>query len=272
MSEDILDPASAAVPTAEQCVLGPLLRRRAATAPDAPYALMPDGDTWTYARMLRETEESAAALQALGVAPGELVLSWLPNGPDALRVWYGVNLAGAVLVPLNIAYRGAILRQVVADSGAGVLVCRPSLAARLEDGDERVGAVRTVVLLPGPEDTPEEVAALAARLAGRYRVETGLRSDRAEFTEPVPAPQPWDPQTVIYTSGTTGPSKGVISSYAHLYSSCTAAFHGMAGPDDRYLLQLPLFHAGGTIGAYGMLVHGGSLTVVPPSPPASSGR
>src|SRR5690606_9410 len=169
-----------------------------------------------------------------------------------------------------------------------------------------------------------------------YRVETGLRADRAEFTEPVPAPQPWDPQTVIYTSGTTGPSKGgvssyahlyssctaafhgmagpqdryllllplslrgrtsgadgatltapattprprasqtviytsgttgpskgVVSSYAHLYSSCTAAFHGMAGPQDRYLLQLPLFHAGGTIGAYGMLVHGGSVTVVP---------
>ncbi|NEE60815.1 ATP-dependent acyl-CoA ligase, partial [Streptomyces sp. SID8455] len=71
------------------------------------------------------------------------------------------------------------------------------------------------------------------------------------------------PQTVIYTSGTTGPSKGVVSSYAHLYSSCTAAFHGMAGPEDRYLLQLPLFHAGGTIGAYGMLVHGGSVTVVP---------
>ncbi|MEU9586106.1 ATP-dependent acyl-CoA ligase [Streptomyces werraensis] len=263
MSEDILDPASADVPTAEQCVLGPLLRRRAAATPTAPYALMPDGDRWSYARTLRETEETAAALQALGVAPGELVLSWLPNGPDALRVWYGVNLAGAVLVPLNIAYRGAILRQVIADSGAAVLVCRPSLAARLAQTDERAGSVRTVVLLPGPDDAPQEVAALAGRLSGRYRVETGLRADRAEFTEPVPTPQPWDPQTVVYTSGTTGPSKGVVSSYAHLYSSCTAAFHGMAGPQDRYLLQLPLFHAGGTIGAYGMLVHGGSVTVVP---------
>ncbi|MFD8961292.1 AMP-binding protein, partial [Streptomyces anulatus] len=263
MIDDVLDPASAAVPTAEQCVLGPLLRRRAAAAPAAPYALMPDGDLWTYARTLRETEETAAALQALGVVPGELVLSWLPNGPDALRAWYGVNLAGAVLVPLNIAYRGAILRQVIADSGAEVLICRPSLAARLEDSDDAVGAVRTVVLLPGPEDAAQDVEALAGRLATRFRVETGLRADRAEFAEPVPAPRPWDPQTVIYTSGTTGPSKGVVSSYAHLYSSCTAAFHGMAGPEDRYLLQLPLFHAGGTIGAYGMLVHGGSVTVVP---------
>ncbi|MEI7030370.1 AMP-binding protein [Streptomyces pratensis] len=260
---DVLDPASGAVPTAEQCVLGPLLRRRAADTPQAPYALMPDGAVWTYARTLQETEETAAALQALGVAPGELVLSWLPNGPDALRAWYGVNAAGAVLVPLNTAYRGAILHQVVADSGAGVLLCRPSLAARLEESPDRPGAVRTVVLLPGPEDVPQEVEALAERLRTRFRVLTGLRADRSSFAEPVPAPRPWDPQTVIYTSGTTGPSKGVVSSYAHLYSSCTAAFHGMAGPEDRYLLQLPLFHAGGTIGAYGMLVHGGSVTVVP---------
>ncbi|MGW2088266.1 ATP-dependent acyl-CoA ligase [Streptomyces sp. NPDC001880] len=264
MSDDgILDPASPAVPTAEQCVLGPLLRRRAVGTPDAPYALMPDGELWSYARTLRETEETATALQELGVAPGQLVLSWLPNGPDALRVWYGVNLAGAVLVPINIAYRGSILSQVIADSGAEVLVCRPTLAARLEELPDGAGAVRTVVLLAGPDDEPGEVAALAGRLAAHYRVETGLRADRAGFTEPVPAPRPWDPQTVIYTSGTTGPSKGVVSSYAHLYASCTAAFDGMAGPEDRYLLQLPLFHAGGTIGAYGMLVRGGSVTVVP---------
>ena len=152
---DILDPASAAVPTAEQCVLGPLLRRRAAATPRAPYALMPDGDLWTYARTLRETEETAAALQALGVAPGQLVLSWLPNGPDALRVWYGVNAAGAVRVPLNTAYRGALLRQVVADSGAEVLVCRPSLAARLEepDGPDGIREPESMDHLAVPDDS-----------------------------------------------------------------------------------------------------------------------
>ncbi|MFF2650238.1 ATP-dependent acyl-CoA ligase [Streptomyces sp. NPDC058045] len=260
---DVLDPVSAEVPTAAQCVLGPLLRRRAAGTPTAPYALMPDGEVWTYRRTLQETEETAAALQALGVAPGELVLSWLPNGPEALRTWYGVNMAGAVLVPLNIAYRGTILHQVIADSGAEVLICRPSLAARLTESAQPPGKVRTIVLLPGPDEAPDKVRALAEQLSRRFRVHTGLRADRGEFTEPVPAPQPWDPQTVIYTSGTTGPSKGVVSSYAHLYSSCTAAFHGMAGPEDRYLLQLPLFHAGGTIGAYGMLVYGASVTVVP---------
>ncbi|MER6127927.1 AMP-binding protein [Streptomyces sp. NPDC001795] len=266
---DILDPASPAVPTAEQCVLGPLLRRRARERPDAPYALMPDGELWSYARTLRESERTAAALQVLGVARGDRVLSWLPNGADALRTWYGTNFAGATLVPLNVAYRGANLTHVLADSAAGVLVCRPELAERLSATGVGTGAVHTVVLLPAPDDTPESIDQVAAGLDRRFRVVIGLNADSAcgsglvGFAEPHPPPAPWDAQTIIYTSGTTGPSKGVVSSYAHLYSSCTAAFHGIAGPDDRYLLQLPLFHAGGTIGAYGMLVHGGSLTVVP---------
>ena len=29
---------------------------------------------------------------------------------------------------------------------------------------------------------------------------------------------PWDLQSIIFTSGTTGPSKGVLSSYVHLYN------------------------------------------------------
>lgn len=267
--DDILDPASPEVPTAEQCVLGPLLRRRARERPDAPYALMPDGELWSYARTLRETERTAAALQALGVSRGDRVLSWLPNGADALRTWYGTNLAGATLVPLNVAYRGVNLTHVLADSAAGVLVCRPALAGRLGAPGVGTGAVHTVVLLPAPDDTPETVDRAAAGLDRRFRVVVGQDEDigsgpgRNVFTEPERPLEPWDAQTIIYTSGTTGPSKGVVSSYAHLYTSCTAAFHGIAGPDDRYLLQLPLFHAGGTIGAYGMLVHGGSLTVVP---------
>ncbi|MEK8145547.1 AMP-binding protein [Streptomyces sp. M10(2022)] len=103
--------------------------------------------------------------------------------------------------------------------------------------------------------------ALAGRLSARFRVLTGLRGDRVSFAEPVPAPQPWDPQTVIYTSGTTGPSKGRL-----LLRTPLQQLHRRLPRDGRARGPLSaataLFHAGGTIGAYGMLVHGGSVTVV----------
>jgi crotonobetaine/carnitine-CoA ligase len=81
--------------------------------------------------------------------------------------------------------------------------------------------------LPGIEILPESVLTPA----------TGTLAEPQRRTEP------WDTQSVIYTSGTTGPSKGVLSSYMHLYSM------GRAFPvtgDDRTLVNIPLFHASGT--------------------------
>ncbi|WP_194905459.1 AMP-binding protein [Catenulispora rubra] len=245
----VLDPADPRVPEADDCVLGPLLRRQAAQDAEAVYAVFPDGTEWSRGDTLDRATRTAAALQRLGADPGTRVLIWLPNGADALRVWFGTNLAGAVSVPINTAYQGSILEHVIADSGAAILVTVPELTAALAAVDP--GRLRTVVVLGDGA-----VADLAPHMV------RGLDAPVGDFREPEPL-QPWDVQSVVYTSGTTGPSKGVVSSYAHLFTSCTAAFRGRMDAGDRYLLNLPLFHAGGMIGAYGMLVVGGSIAVVP---------
>jgi crotonobetaine/carnitine-CoA ligase len=62
-------------------------------------------------------------------------------------------------------------------------------------------------------------------------------------------------QSICYTSGTTGPSEGVMSSYLHLRMMgwhCTP--HVTAA--DRYLINLPLFHVGGTLFTTGALARG----------------
>ncbi|XRQ14231.1 AMP-binding protein, partial [Actinomadura welshii] len=70
-----------------------------------------------------------------------------------------------------------------------------------------------------------------------------------------------DPYAVILTSGTTGPSKGVLCSYVQLAACARAAFGGF-GAADRYMVNLPLFHAGGTIGTYAALLFGGGISLV----------
>ncbi len=223
------------VPDAASCTVAGLLTARARAHPDRVFAVFADGESWTYGETLRRSLGAAAALAAHGVRPGDRVLSWLPNGPDALLAWFGTNLAGATCVPVNTAYRGRMLEHVLANSGAALVVAHRELAPRLaeiEPGDRRP----TVV---GPQE---------------------LHADPGGF-EPYPA-EPWDTFGIIYTSGTTGPSKGVLCSYVHHYSAAVAAFAGRAGEGDRYLVQLPLFHAGGTIGVYAMLLLGGSVLVV----------
>ncbi len=64
-----------------------LLDRLAAATPDKIFCVFEDGTAWSYARTRAEVIKTAIALQALGVRQGDHVLSWLPNGADALRVF-----------------------------------------------------------------------------------------------------------------------------------------------------------------------------------------
>ena len=226
------------IPSAEDCVLRPLLDRRARETPDKVFVQFADtGATWTYAELHRHVRETAAALQGEGVRQGETVLTWLPNGPDALRIWFAINYVGAIYVPLNLAYRGQILEHAVKSSGARLIVGHPGLLPRLDAIG--VGRLERRAGITGPES---------------------LRAAGQAPTPPERAVMPWDTQSVIYTSGTTGPSKGVLCSYLHAASAANAFYAATA--DDRNMVNLPLFHAGGTGAIYRMLVKGGSIALV----------
>ena len=226
------------IPSAEDCVLRPLLDRRARETPDKVFVQFADtGATWTYAELHRHVRDTAAALQGEGVRQGETVLTWLPNGPDALRIWFAINYVGAIYVPLNLAYRGQILEHAVKSSGARLIVGHPGLLPRLDAIG--VGRLERRVGITGPES---------------------LRAAGQAPTPPERAVMPWDTQSVIYTSGTTGPSKGVLCSYLHAASAANAFYAATA--DDRNMVNLPLFHAGGTGAIYRMLVKGGSIALV----------
>ena len=238
------------VPDADLCVLRPLLDRHAAATPDKVFARFADGSEWTYRQTQAIARQTAIGLAALGVKQGDHVLSWLPNGPDAIRIWFGLNYLGAVYVPINLAYRGGLLAHVVANSDAKLIVAHADLVCRLADIDR--AALTTAVVLNG-------VAPAIPGLAMHAR--DVLQPTDGELPPLAREIAPWDTQSIIYTSGTTGPSKGVLASYLHLYTMGTESFPSL-GPDDRFMVNLPLFHVGGTVAVYVMLAIGGSITIV----------
>jgi crotonobetaine/carnitine-CoA ligase len=237
------------VPAADRCVLRPLLDRHAAATPDKVFARFADGREWTYRQTQAIARRTAHALHALGVAKGDKVLSWLPNGPDAIRVWFGLNYLGAVYVPINLAYRGGLLAHVVANSDARLIVAHADLVGRLADID-RAALEDAVVLGNNAPPIPGLTIHPATALEGK-----------SDAPPPDVDIAPWDMQSIIYTSGTTGPSKGVMSSYLQLYTMGTESF-GALGADDRFMVNLPLFHVGGTAAVYAMLALGGSISIV----------
>jgi crotonobetaine/carnitine-CoA ligase len=243
------------VPGREACVLRDLLDRHAAATPDKPFVVLPDGSAAGYGALRDDIRTIARGLQDLGVAQGEHVLVWLPNGVEGVKVWFAINYIGAVYVPINTAYRGGILEHVIRNSGARLMVGHAALVERLQHVDR--AALERVVVLGGS----------AAPIAGLDMLPPERLRGEGEVLPLARAVEPWDTQSIIYTSGTTGPSKGVLSSYAHLHAMATSlAADGegvsFVGPDERFMVNLPMFHVGGTAPTYAMLVAGGSIALL----------
>ncbi len=223
-----------AVPAREDCVLKYMLDVRAARHPNRRVALFEDGSSWTYAECRQQVRGAAAALQQLGVRKGDRVLAWLPTGSPMVLTWFAANYLGAVFAPLNTAYRGAVLEHVINNAAGAVMVAHPDLT-------ERLAALQTPALkhVVSPAALKGNPAALV---------------DSADINH-------WDIQCIIYTSGTTGPSKGVLSPYLQLYTTAVVNY-GYMGDGESMLVNLPMFHVGGTSPTYCALVRSGMIYLV----------
>jgi len=236
--------------SAESCVLRPMLEKWSASQPEKVFVKISKTEQVTYRRMRDLAASAAAGLSRLGVKQGDNVVVWMPNTVDCMRVWFGINWLGAVYVPINTAYRGHLLEHVLENAGAKIMVAHAGLAGLLTQVD--TAKIETVVVFG---DGPIAIKNL--------RVVPSSVLDRGEDSNlPNAEVSPWDLQSIIYTSGTTGPSKGVMSSYAHIHAASGPEGFYMLAPDDRYMCNLPLFHVGGTIPVMGMLSRGGSIALV----------
>ena len=239
------------IPDRDKCVVRYLIDRWAEETPDKVYVQFEDGSSWTYAELKNRVISVAAGFQKQGVQQGETVAVWLPNGPDALLAFYALNYIGAIFVPFNTAYRGNILRHVIYNSGARIIVVHKDLVPRLTEIE--LGNLKVQIVSGGECDT-----------------QIGLHSHnfndlKCSIEELVPLSRPidpWDAQSIIYTSGTTGPSKGVLSSYLHMYSNAGPESWPMVTSEDRYLVAAPLFHIGGMAPPFVMLVRGASFALL----------
>ena len=240
------------IPTAELCVTPRLIERRARESGDDIFAAFASGEAnWTYADLAREARETAAALHALGVQPGDRVLCWLPNGPDLLRIWVGANRLGAIFAPLNLAYRGRMLEHAIRVSDASLIVAEAGLAERLAEID--APSLRTAAILGGPAPT---LGSLKVVDEGAFRA--SATGDALPTSRPV---EPWDIQAIIYTSGTTGPSKAVLAPYLQLFLTGTVSVRPFTR-NDRSLVHSPLFHVTGMSAVIRAIATGGSIAVL----------
>ena len=227
------------IPSRESCVLGPLIEKWAHEKPDDVALIFEAGPKWSWSDLLRETRTTAARLQNLGVTAGDHVLSWQPNNPEAVLTWFALNYLGAVYVPMNTAYKGMLLQNLIQLSDAKLMVCHADLAPRLNEND--LGPdLSDVVVTHGVYQLKNVTTHSEATLFGSADA-PDVGADLHENGH-----HPSHPMYIIFTSGTTGPSKAVLSSYVQTYTTGAEAWDFLI-PADRILVNLPVFHVSGTV-------------------------
>ena len=245
-----------------------LLEDHARRHPDKPLLLMGDR-VMSYAEVDRAANRIGRGFAAHGVVKGDRVLVMLPSSIDYALVWLGLSKIGALMVPVNEAYKAGMLQHQANNSGARLAVIWRSHLQVWRDLGDALTELKTVVVYEGGNIHPlltspikgeghEGGTAPSKALpldGGGLGEGENLSStdpwDYRPFTDlfdPDDSPLPpaveyFDPMAIFYTSGTTGPSKGVLYSYAQAHATATPPAK-LCEPDDIFYMTLPMFHVG----------------------------
>jgi len=86
--------------------------------PAATALLVVGGESLSYGELWNRAARVAGGLRAAGVQRGERVAIRLPNGIDWVLAFFGAQMLGAVVVPINTRFTEQEVAYVVQDSGA----------------------------------------------------------------------------------------------------------------------------------------------------------
>ena len=237
------------IPDRDCCVTRYLLERWASEKPGQVFAVFQDGEEWQYGQLLSRVRQLAGGFAESGIARGDHVAVWMFDGKEAILTFFALNYLGAVFVPLNTAFKGSVLEHTLNLSDAAVLVAHGQLLDRL--GEVDCPKISQIVCL-GDAAGPERVKTIP------WSKISDASAPPPELDRPI---EPWDTQSIIFTSGTTGPSKGVLSSYLHIFTNAGPETWPFVTGEDRFLINMPIFHIGGMGVIFVMLARGGSIAV-----------
>ncbi|MEM6385330.1 MAG: AMP-binding protein [Pseudomonadota bacterium] len=223
--------------------LSDVLRSGSAGREDAVFAYLPDGATVTYAAFFAGAERVAATLVTFGVKPGDRVAAQVPKSIEALQLYIGTVMAGAVFLPLNTGYKETEVGHFIADAEPSIFVSDPGAFDAISE------ITQAPVLTLGPNGEGTLMEARRAQLVGFSP--TARSGD--------------DLAAILYTSGTTGKPKGAMLSHRNLASNSeTLARLWRFTEDDVLIHALPIFHTHGLFVATNItLIAGGALIFQP---------
>ncbi|MGR3494882.1 AMP-binding protein [Citreimonas sp.] len=207
----------------------------------------------TYAEYYQRVTRLASALAGLGVRPGEVVATILPNIPAQAEAHFGVPACGAVLNTINTRLDVDTVAYILDHGQARVVLC---------DAQFMEALTAAMARMEGPAPQVIEVADRhggAPATSEHLEYEDLLARGDPDFAWVMPQDE-WESLALNYTSGTTGRPKGVVYHHRGAYLNAMGqvlSWRMVLHP--VYLTIVPLFHCNGWCHTWMMPALGGTL-------------
>lgn len=235
------------------------------------------GKSTTYRQMIREIEQCAKALKTIGVREGDKVTIAMPNCPQAIYMFYAVNLVGGIANMIHPLSAEKEIEFYLNASESVAAVTLDQFYNKFEKVRERTKVVNMIIA--SVRD------ALSPTIKAGYMLTEGRKIEKIPEDAPVIMWKDFmklshscyyktykvkregaDPAVILYSGGTTGTTKGIVltnKNFNALGQQVIAA-NPMFRPGDRMLAAMPLFHGFGLgVCVHTMLSQGGRCILIP---------
>lgn len=212
----------------------------------------------TFKQFKEQVDVFATALKNLGVKKGDRVALYTPNSIKWEIAFYGLEKAGAIMVPMNPLFKEAEVKYEADDSGAETIVVFQPLYPIVAAVKDKT-SLKTIIIIKSEENK------------GNLKMPEGTIgwSDLMKNTKPDPPEYIFNPKedlaALVYTSGTTGLPKGTMLTHYNMVSNVIQASTIFELSEfDIAMTVLPLYHIYGLNVCMNQAIWLGASQVVTP--------
>ena len=212
------------------------------------------GKSTNYKTLIGEIEKCARALKTIGVRENDKVTIALPNCPQAIYMFYAVNLVGAIANMVHPLSAEKEIEFYLNESESVTAITLDQFYHKFESIRSNYMLTEGRKIRKIPKEAPvirwNEFMRLSRACFYNYKVER-----RGE-----------DPAVILYSGGTTGKTKGIVLTNKNFNALGTQiiATNPMFRAGDKMLSAMPMFHGFGLgVCIHSMLQSGGCCILIP---------
>ena len=240
------------------------------------------GMSTNYAIFVRQIEKCARSLRMMGVRENDKVTIAMPNCPQAVIMFYAVNLVGGVSNMVHPLSSEEELVYYINNVKSETLLTLDQFYGKIEAIRSRT-TLKNVIIARIKD-------ALSKPLKYGYMLTEGRKIKKipsdapvimwndfmilgnTKFYQSIVKRNSEDPAVILYSGGTTGTSKGIVLTNRNFNALATQiiATNPMFRAGDKMLAVMPVFHGFGLgVCIHSMLANGGRCVLVPRFTPES---